>query len=185
MLFRITVVQKVVRLSPIRSPYSESKDYHYKKKHWLVVINNHQKVAISLKMEKSHINLAEVGVKAQSKSEIYRALVVEGSLYLPPQKEASMMFISQIAIGEKKVSALHSIHYILLLQALKSKDVIVCTVPHVNGLRSEDFINFLINKWNANEYLPDNWVKYVPNRSWLANLCECNLFYLTYRKFSR
>ena len=58
-------------------------------------------------MEKSHINLAEFGVSAQSKSEIYRALVVEGSLYLTPQKEASMMFISQIAIGEKKVSTLH------------------------------------------------------------------------------
>ena len=175
MLFRITVVQKVVWLSPIRLPYSESKDYHYKKKNWLVVINNHQKVAISLKIEKSQTNLAEVGVKAQSKSEIYRALVVEESLYLPPQKEASMMFISQIAIEEKKVIALYSIHYILLLKALKSKDLIMCTVPHINGLRSEDFIS-LINKWNANEYLPDNWVKYAPNGAWLINLCECNLF---------
>ena len=119
MLFRITLVQKVVRLSPIQTLYSELKYYNYKKKHLSLLIIYHQEVAISLKMEKSHINLAELGVKAQSKSEISRALVVEGSLYLLPQSEASMMFISQIAIGEKKASTLHSIHYILLLKALK------------------------------------------------------------------
>ena len=54
-------------------------------------------------MEKSTINLKEIGVRAQSKAEIYRVLVTEGELFLPPIKETSMMFISQLAIGEKKV----------------------------------------------------------------------------------
>ena len=42
------------------------------------------------------INILQVGTKAQSKKEIYRILVVEGGLYLPPEKEISMLFISQI-----------------------------------------------------------------------------------------
>ena len=54
-------------------------------------------------MEKSVINLKEIGVRAQSKAEIYRILVTEGELFLPPIKETSMLFISQLAIGEKKV----------------------------------------------------------------------------------
>ena len=56
-------------------------------------------------MEKDQINFKEVGFRAQSKSELYRALIVEGELYLPPIKEASMLFISQIAIGDKKVNS--------------------------------------------------------------------------------
>ena len=56
-------------------------------------------------MEKDKIYFKEVGFIAQSKSELYRALTAEGELYLPPIKEASMLFISQIAIGDKKVDS--------------------------------------------------------------------------------
>ena len=54
-------------------------------------------------MEKKSINLLNVGTKAQSKSEMYRALTVEGGFYLPPLKETTMEFISDVAIGDKKV----------------------------------------------------------------------------------
>ena len=54
-------------------------------------------------MEQAELNLLFVGSKAQSKGELYRALTVEGGLYLPPQKECPMLFISQIAIHDKKV----------------------------------------------------------------------------------
>ena len=57
-------------------------------------------------MEFQSINLHEIGVKAQSKSEFYKVLVVECQYYLPPQKECPMIFISQIAIKEKKVAPL-------------------------------------------------------------------------------
>ena len=56
-------------------------------------------------MESEQINLLKVGTKAQSKYELYRALVVEGGMYLPPEKETSMFFISQIVIGDKKVAS--------------------------------------------------------------------------------
>ena len=58
-------------------------------------------------MENSKINILEIGAKAQSKAEIYRFLVVEGGVYLPPQKETSMLFISQIATNEKRVILLN------------------------------------------------------------------------------
>ena len=57
-------------------------------------------------MEKTKINLLEIGSKVQSKSELYRAHVVEGGMYLPPEKETSMEFISEIALQEKKVSSI-------------------------------------------------------------------------------
>ena len=42
------------------------------------------------------INLLEIGNNAKSKYEIYRILTVEGGMYLPPEKECSMTFISEI-----------------------------------------------------------------------------------------
>ena len=55
-------------------------------------------------METTTVNLMEVGVKAKSKSEIYLALTINGGLYLMPQKEWGMAFISNICFGKKKVS---------------------------------------------------------------------------------
>ena len=45
-------------------------------------------------MEK--INLLEIGNAAKSKHELYRILTVEGGMNLPPEKECSMTFISEI-----------------------------------------------------------------------------------------
>ena len=57
-------------------------------------------------MKKTKINLLEIGSKVQSKAELYRALVVEGGMYFPPEKETSMEFISEIALQEKNVSSI-------------------------------------------------------------------------------
>ena len=47
-------------------------------------------------METSRVNLAEVGIKAKSFSELYRMLTVERGLYLPPAEYINMSFISDI-----------------------------------------------------------------------------------------
>ena len=47
-------------------------------------------------MNSSAVNLLELGSKAQSKSEMYRLLVVEGGMYLPPEDQCSMDFVSDI-----------------------------------------------------------------------------------------
>ena len=54
-------------------------------------------------MEESEINLNLLGVKAQTKNELYRLLGVDAKLYLPPQKETSIYFIRGIVNGRKKV----------------------------------------------------------------------------------
>ena len=54
-------------------------------------------------MEKRVINFKEIGYRAQSKPEIYRALTIGDGYFLPPMKETSMLFIIQIAVGEKRV----------------------------------------------------------------------------------
>ena len=54
-------------------------------------------------MEKVSFNLNELGIKAKSKTEIYKLLTVEGSLYLPPISETSTDFILEIIRGSKKV----------------------------------------------------------------------------------
>ena len=47
-------------------------------------------------MESASLNLVEVGNKAKSKWELYRLLTVEGGLYLPPEDQTNMEFISDI-----------------------------------------------------------------------------------------
>ena len=57
-------------------------------------------------MESTKINLNSLGLKAKSKNEIYRLLVVEADMYLPPQKETSIYFVRVILQGKKKVNKL-------------------------------------------------------------------------------
>ena len=54
-------------------------------------------------MERTSLNLIEVGNKAKSKWELYRLLTVEGGLYLPPEDQTNMDFVSDIFFNEKKV----------------------------------------------------------------------------------
>ena len=126
----------------------------------------------TLPMEKSQINFKEIGFRAQSKSEIYRALVTEGSFFLSLIKETSMLFICQLAVGEKKVGLNVSFCINILNAGSQGSTIEVCVLPHVKGLRSKDLIELLINYWNGQQYLPYDYIDYTPNRSWLANLCK-------------
>ena len=100
-------------------------------------------------MEKSIINFKEVGFRAQSKSEIYRALVTEGKLYLPPIKEKSILFIIQLVVSKKGNIFIVFFFINPFVQALKANQVEVCVLPHVKGLRSKELFEFLINYWNG------------------------------------
>ena len=54
-------------------------------------------------MESIGVKINSIGIKAQTKNELYQILTVEAKLYLPPQKEASIYFIRGILNGRKKV----------------------------------------------------------------------------------
>jgi hypothetical protein len=47
------------------------------------------------------VNLLSLAEKAQSKWELYNLLTVEGDLYLPPYKECTVLFITDIIHGKK------------------------------------------------------------------------------------
>ena len=55
-------------------------------------------------MQNQKINLLEFGQNFQSKNEIYRFLVTEADIHLPPQKECSIYFVRDILNGTKKVN---------------------------------------------------------------------------------
>lgn len=65
-------------------------------------------------MDTSIINVNEFGTKFRSKNELYRFLVTDARMYLPPQKECSIYFVRDIFSGKKKVTLL------LTLKALGS-----------------------------------------------------------------
>ena len=54
-------------------------------------------------MKRTKVNLIDLGMKARTKSEMYRLLTVDADLYLPPQKKVSIYFIREITTGSKKV----------------------------------------------------------------------------------
>ena len=127
------------------------------------------------------INLIHVGTKVQSKSELYRALVVEGGLYLSPQKETSMLFISQICVQDKSKADSITKHFQYLFRCFFEEEVRVRSVPYIKGLRTQDLLDFIIHKCNAIDYLPNNYVDRTPNRTWLANICTLASFNFFYR----
>ena len=53
-------------------------------------------------MESIGVKINSIGMKAQTKNELYRILTVKAKLYLPPQKETSTNFIRGILNGRKK-----------------------------------------------------------------------------------
>ena len=55
-------------------------------------------------MDKWDININSLGMKAQTKNEFYRILMVEAKLYLSSQKETSIYFIRGVVNGRKKGS---------------------------------------------------------------------------------
>ena len=78
--------------------------------------------------EFSEITINKLAIKFRSKKEVYNLLCSEGAAYLPPVKDTSHSFISQILVGDKKY--------------LKWSSVKVCTVPHYKMLRITDLIKF-------------------------------------------
>ena len=52
------------------------------------------------------ITTNELGTKAKSKNRIYRLLVTEGKVFLPPQNEVSHYYLSDIISGKLKTSNL-------------------------------------------------------------------------------
>ena len=133
---------------------------------------------LSWVMEYTSVNLNTVGVKAKSKGEMYRTLVTEGKLYLMGQREWGLAFLSDICWGRKKVHfPISRCDSNFSVQVFFCDEIRVCQVPHIQGLRSEDVIDFIVKKWEEEDYLPSNYIAYPPNKSWICNISMLHLVY--------
>ena len=131
-------------------------------------------------MDGSNLNLNYLGIKAQSKNEIYRLLTVEAELYLPPQKETSIYFVRDVFHGHKRVNIYFNL---LQLLALYMNKVKVRSVPYIDSLRIENMIWFLKNLWEDGlSYLPNDYKKISINRQWIVKLCKLQLN-INYRQY--
>ena len=73
--------------------------------------------------------------------------------------------------------------WVIFLKVLYSKDVSVCIVPQIKGLRSNDILAYFLRECNGKQHLPHNYFDRIQNRTWMANMCLALLFHLLHRKF--
>ena len=106
--------------------------------------------------EFSEISIQQMGLKWRSKREVYNLLTTEGGCYLPPLADSHYKYISQVLVGDKKV--------------LKWKDVKVCSVPHLKGLKINELLEFARTHFDVDNYIPDYEYDKKPNRNWIWNI---------------
>ena len=54
-------------------------------------------------MEENKLTTFELGAKAQSKNEVYRLLITDAELHLPPMKESHYDYLAGVLWGDIKV----------------------------------------------------------------------------------
>ena len=60
-----------------------------------------------------------------------------------------------------------------IFQALFLNEVKPRSVPQINGLRVENFVDFIENETvHGIDFLPENYKEITLNRQWIANLCN-------------
>ena len=109
-------------------------------------------------MDFKPINLNVVGMKAKSKGEVYQTLVTEGRFYLMRQRECGPVFLSKICIDRNWCFLILLFFFNYLILVLFSEEVKDCQVLHTEGLRSENIINLIVNKWGNEDYRPFNYI---------------------------
>ena len=102
------------------------------------------------------LTINDLSVKFKSKTELYKVLVQEGSIYLPPKQDSTQKILRSIMLGSKLY--------------VKWGDVAVVKVPQYKGLHVKDLLRFAATKINIKKYLPDYEYCKEPNREWLCNL---------------
>ena len=98
----------------------------------------------------------DIGVKSQSKREVHTVLSSEGGIFLPPISDATQKYLRAIKLGEK--------------DHVKWSEVNVIRVPHLEGLRTKDILQWVGEKMDIDSYIPNYEYQKEPNREWFTNL---------------
>ena len=108
-------------------------------------------------------------MKAQAKIEMYRFLTVDAEMYLPLQKEASMYFVSDVLLNQKKVWIKLNLDLNSGVVLKRSQGQSCSSYCWLKGWRYA-----LVHKaqmtWRIN-YLPDDNKKRSTNKEWLGSIC--------------
>ena len=102
------------------------------------------------------LTVNDIAIKWKSKTELYKVLMREGNIYLPPKQDATQKYLRALMLGKK--------------QYIKWSEVIVVQVPQYDGLRVKDLLKFAESEFEINDFLPTYDYNKEPNRVWLCNL---------------
>ena len=110
------------------------------------------------------IDVREMALKWTTKGEIYKVLTTTGEIYLPPIDQINWDYIRDILWGDKPEVVEINLKYI------SWNEVKIIEVPHIEGLRIPEILNFARRHWNIGKYLPEyEWEKYS-SRKWIWNV---------------
>ena len=98
----------------------------------------------------------DIGTKCKSKREVYTVLSTEGGIFLPPIADATQSYLRAMLVGDKDY--------------IKWSEVKVIKVPHLEGLRVKDILNWVRERVEIDRYIPDYDYQKEPNREWFINL---------------
>ena len=98
----------------------------------------------------------DIGTKCKSKHEVYTALSTEGGIFLPPTADATQIYLRAMLMGDKDY--------------IKWSEMKIIKVPHLEGLRVKDILNWAREIVEIDRYIPDYDYQKEPNREWFINL---------------
>ena len=115
----------------------------------------------------SSIDVREMALKCTTKSEVYKVLTTTGEIYLPPVDQINWDFIRDLLSGDKLVSFYES-----PLKYIDGNNVKIINVPHIEGLRVPDLLEFASKHWDISRYMPEYECEKYPSRKWIWNVSK-------------
>ena len=121
----------------------------------------------------SSIDVREMALKWTTKAEVYKVLTTTGGIYLPSVDQINWDFIRDILSGEKLVS------FHLTRKYIEWSKIKIFELPHIEGLRIPDLLEFASKHWAINKYMPEYECEKYPSRKWIWNVSEFLMYHLS------
>ena len=131
-------------------------------------------IIIFMEEEKlSSIDFREMALKWTTKAEVYKVLTTTGGIYLPPVDQINWDSIRDILSEEKLVSLYLTREYV------EWSKIKIIELPHIEGLRIPDQLEFGSKHWAFNKYMPEYEYEKYPSRKWIWNVSEFLMYHLS------